>query len=86
MIAAAALATLAVPSVAQAAKFSDRIHLLQDLKNAKKDQLTQLKVDWKTGNSTLTRAEYRAKLAKIQAAIDRLAGKVDRLRDRQASA
>lgn len=86
MIAAAALASMAVPSIAHAGKISQKIHLLSDLRDAKKQMVLQLKVDWKTGDSHLTREEYRAKLAQLQASLDKLAGKIETLKDKRASA
>lgn len=86
MIAAAALASMAVPSVAYAGKAADRIHLLKDLAEAKKEKLLQLKVDWKSGDSNLTPERYRAKLAKLQASLDKLGDRIQEIKDKRASA
>ena len=86
MIAAAALASMAVPSVAHAGKYSDKIHFFKNVADAKKQKLAELKADWKSGDSTLTREEYLAKRAKYEAALDKLADRIEQVKEKRASA
>ena len=86
MIAAAALAVMAAPTVASAGKYSDKIHLIRELQDAKRLQVLQLKVDYKNGDTHLTHAEYHAKLARLQASLDKLGDRIQAIKDKRASA
>ena len=82
MIAAAALASLAVPGAAYAGKTGQAVKYYHDQIHNARDEKHQLKADFKSGNLNISRALYRQLIAGYVSEID---GYQDAVQDLKAS-